>query len=276
MRNFNLIISVAVAISAIVGISAASAADLPARTYTKAPAVVAPVYSWTGFYVGVNAGWHSAGDPTADVFTAPGFFQPSVVGINAAFPTSLSSSGFAGGLQAGYNWQVSSLVVGIEADFDWMTGSKSQTTATPGSAAQAALGCGVPSCWVISDTAKDRWLSTVRGRVGFLPTGNVLIYATGGVAFAGWSINHTFTDTTFGYAYAPVSVTTRTGWTVGGGVEGAISANWLLRAEYLYAGFGTVTNTVASAAGGFGPTTLVYQDKLSEQVVRVGASYKFN
>jgi outer membrane immunogenic protein len=256
-------------------IQVAAAADLPAAPiYPKAPAYVSAP-SWTGFYIGANAGGHWSSDQNADIFTAPGFNPINPATINNTLPTSLSSSGFEGGVHAGYNWQMSSLVLGVEADYDWLSRSKSITTPV---GAPASLGCivGSPSspCWITTDSAQDRWLSTVRGRVGFA-LDRALIYGTGGVAIAGWSINHQFTDLGFGYVYSPASIGTRTGWTIGGGLEYALTRNWLVRAEYLYANFGTVDNTVASAAGRFGPTTLVYQDKLQENVVRGGVSYKF-
>src|ERR1700730_4287464 len=132
---------------------------------------------------------------------------------------------------------------------------------------QAIMGGYLVPIWVTTDRAQDNWLSTVRARAG-LAFNNVLIYATGGAAFSNWQVNHQFTDNVFGYVYSQVSITTRTGWTVGGGLEYAVTHNWLLRGEYLYADFGTVTNTVPSNSGGFGPTALVYQDRLKESVVR--------
>ena len=113
---------------AVLGLAtAASAADLPARTYTKAPPMVA-TYNWTGFYVGVNAGgaWTSGG-----------------AGDN---------SGFVGGGQIGYNWQAvgSPLVLGLEADIQG-TSLKSSTD----------LGGGV------TGEAKVPAFGTVRGRIGY-------------------------------------------------------------------------------------------------------------
>jgi outer membrane immunogenic protein len=247
------------------------AASYPVKA---APVMPAHVYSWTGHYIGANAGGHWSSDKNSDSFSAPGFSSGNVVAINAVLPTDLSSSGFAGGVHAGYNWQVSNFVLGVEADFNWLSGSGSNTSATGGLPATAAA-CAPLSCWMLTDRAKDNWLSTVRARTGFA-VNNFLIYGTGGVAFSNWSINHTFTDTSFGYSYAPVSQSiTRTGWTVGAGVEYALTRNWIIRGEYLFADFGTVTNTIVSTGGGFGATTLVYQDRLKESIARGGISYKF-
>ncbi len=103
MRNF--ILPAALAVSAIVGSGTAEAADLPVRTYTKAPIVVDPVYNWTGFYVGANLGW-SFGRSRTDV---------SIAGAPFAF-SSQRMEGILGGLQAGYNWQNGRALFGLEAD----------------------------------------------------------------------------------------------------------------------------------------------------------------
>ena len=117
---------VAVAALTAVGAVAAQAADLPTRKEAPAPIFVPPPFTWTGFYIGVNAGgiWPSGGrnasifDPNAGI---DGGF------INAGFPGGLGSqsAGFIGGGQAGYNWQTGAFVLGVETDFDGSTLSKS-------------------------------------------------------------------------------------------------------------------------------------------------------
>ena len=84
MRNSNSIISAAVAFSAILGIGAASAADLPARTYTKAPAVVAPVYDWSGFYIGGDVGGYWNRESAITTASPAGFGAPAVFGAALA------------------------------------------------------------------------------------------------------------------------------------------------------------------------------------------------
>src|SRR6266403_4120978 len=102
----NLFLSAALAVSAIVSSGAAMAADLPVRTYTKAPIVVDPVYNWTGFYVGANLGW-SFGRSRTDV---------TIAGVPFA-STSQRMDGILGGLQAGYNWQSGRAVFGWKPIF---------------------------------------------------------------------------------------------------------------------------------------------------------------
>lgn len=124
--------------------TAASAADMPARAYTKAPPMVA-TYNWTGFYVGVNAGgaWSEADTNFGD------------------------ASGFVGGGQIGYNWQGynSPLVLGIEADIQ---GTSLKNSATVGA---------------ITGEAKVPAFGTVRGRIGYA-WDRFMVYGTGGWAFS--------------------------------------------------------------------------------------------
>ena len=124
--------------------SAANAADLAAR-YTKAP-VVAPVSNWTGFYVGLNAGYG---------------FGKSNWDIPAVSP---SPKGFLGGLTLGYNFQTGTWVWGLEADADY-------------SAMKGSTDCAGGSC-----ETKLPWLATVRGRLGYAGWNNWLPYLTGGAA----------------------------------------------------------------------------------------------
>ena len=107
----------------------------------------------------------------------------------------------------------------------------------------------------------------------------VLLYATGGVAFSHWSLNHTYSDTVDAVPVNITTSTTRTGWTVGGGLEYALTNNWTVRGEYLYADFGTFNNyltqlSLAFVAGGSGFTVL-HPEKLRENIARAGLNYKF-
>lgn len=130
---------------------AARAADLgPAPPY-KAPAYVAPVFSWTGFYVGANLGY-AWGKTKWD-------YPPGI---------DWDPSGFIGGVTAGYNWQTGSWVWGLEADFDYTGVDKSHACAPAGA-----------NCEFQND-----WLGTARGRIGYAGWTNFMPYITGGAAFA--------------------------------------------------------------------------------------------
>src|SRR5579862_8868434 len=110
----------------VAGTLAAQAADLPTRKEAPAPVFVPPPFTWTGFYIGLNAGgiWPS-GSRSATLFDPDAGIDGGF--LNAAFPGGLGSqsAGFIGGGQAGYNWQTGAFVLGIETDFDGTTVSKS-------------------------------------------------------------------------------------------------------------------------------------------------------
>src|SRR6266480_5606066 len=111
MRNSTLILAAAIAIGAMAGVSAASAADLAA----KAP-VVDTSYHWSGWYVGGNAGYGFSSNSTSIYGLDPG----GVVRADLFLPPALSENrnGFLGGLQFGVNYQTGNIVAGVEADLD--------------------------------------------------------------------------------------------------------------------------------------------------------------
>lgn len=261
-----------VAISAV----GASAADLPVRTYTKAPSVVAPVYNWTGFYVGLNAGgaWNRSSATTTTVFDPAGYFNvTSVPAIALVGNQRINSSGFTGGLTAGYNWQVSSAVLGIESDFNYF-GVKGSTSGT------ALYPCCAPTGFTVNSSVSSDWLFTLRGRAGVLVTPAFLLYGTGGLAIANVKSNFLFTDT-FAAARESASIsTTRYGWTAGVGGEYALMNGWSVKAEYLYVDLGRVsttsTNLTQSAPPFAWPTNVfTHSVDLRSNIVRVGLNYKF-
>ena len=181
---------------------AASAADLAARPYTKAPMAVASVYNWSGFYLGVVGGgaWEAAsGDPKM-------------------------KGGFVGGT-AGYNWQTGNVVFGVEADGTWADVSASVTGATV-----------VPGFGVATATASSKTdaMGTVRGRIGYA-VNNVLFYGTGGYAW----IDNKITLSALGVSVSDSKW--HSGWTVGAGVEAFFAPNWSIKGEYLYRSLGGET-----------------------------------
>jgi outer membrane immunogenic protein len=261
-----------VAISAV----GASAADLPVRTYTKAPAVVAPVYNWTGFYVGLNAGgaWDRSSATTTTVFDPAGYFNvTSVPAIALVGNQRINSSGFTGGLTAGYNWQVSSAVLGIESDFNYfgVKGSSSGTALYP---------CCAPTGFTVNSSVSSDWLFTLRGRAGVLVTPAFLLYGTGGLAIANVKSNFLFTDT-FATASESASIsTTRYGWTAGVGGEYALMNGWSVKAEYLYVDLGRVSTTSTNLTAfaprvAFPVNVFTHSVDLRSNIVRVGLNYKF-
>jgi outer membrane immunogenic protein len=257
-----------VAISAV----GASAADLP----VKAPAMVAPVYSWTGFYLGVNAGGvFSESDPsTTTVFSPIGYFaQSSTFAIGGVGDQQTHRSDFTGGGQFGYNWQVNNAVVGLEADFNYFGVRGSVTGA-------AVYPCCAPTAFTINSSMSSDWLATFRGRAGFLATPALLLYATGGLAVADLKANWLFTDT-FATARESASIsTTRVGWTLGAGGEYALMNGWSVKAEYLYVDLGRATTTSTNLTAftppiPFPTNVFSHAIDLRSNIARVGLNYKF-
>ena len=263
----------------LIGISAAAsllatsalAADLPARTYTKAPVYVEPVYDWTGFYIGGNIGysWGRSSDISTITNTA------GTILFSSADKTNLD--GVVGGGQIGYNWQMQSWVFGLEADIQG-SGEKGtrtftcpQATCTPNFGTIAVFpGPAVP----VALSQKIDWFGTVRGRIGVLAAPKVLLYATGGLAYG-----EVDSSAVIGLAGTPFSTvsTTNVGWTLGAGVEGVIGGNWTARLEYLYVDLGKVNGSFLTTIGGLGGGVLSsnYSSRITDNILRVGVNYKF-
>jgi outer membrane immunogenic protein len=253
--------------------TSAFAADLPMRTYTKAPVYVEPVYNWTGFYVGGNVGysWGRSSD-TSTLTNGAG-----TVLFTSTDKTNLN--GVIGGGQIGYNWQMQSWVWGLEADIQGSgeKGSRDFTcgigVCTPPSGGFLALvipGPAVP----VGLTQKIEWFGTVRGRAGVLVTPKVLLYGTGGLAYG-----EVKTSEAIGAVPALFSTTaTNVGWTVGAGIEGAIGGNWTAKLEYLYVDLGRVSGSFVTpfAAFGGGFVTSSYSSRITDNILRVGVNYRFD
>ena len=230
----------------LIGISAAAsliatgalAADLPARTYTKAPVYVEPVFDWTGFYIGGNLGysWGQSRDTSTITNTA------GTVLFTSADKTSLD--GIVGGGQIGYNWQMQRMVFSLEADIQGTDekGSRDftcpQSTCTPTFGQIAVFpGPAVP----VTLNQKIDWFGTVRGRIGYLADPKLLLYVTGGLAYG--EVDFSATIGLVPTGFGTVS-STHVGYTVGAGIEGVIGGNWTARLEYLYVDLGTVNGSV--------------------------------
>jgi outer membrane immunogenic protein len=254
-------VAVATAIAAFGFVNSASAADMP----TKAPApMMAPVYNWTGFYVGANAGYAWGRANTATVSPGLPFSAPPADAIySAAESPNVNTRGFTGGVQAGYNQQMNNIVWGIETDFNafGLRGSADTTVTPPG------------NVQVLSHTdVKTDWLWTLRPRVGFA-SGPWLVYATGGLAVT--QIKYSQTNTYVGLVPSEVGSmsTTKAGWTAGAGAEMMLTHNWSVKAEYLYVSFGTNSTTVVNPINV--ATNFSHATDLKASIARLGLNYKF-
>ena len=289
----------------LIAAGSAMAADMRARVYAPPPIV----NDWTGPYVGVELG-AKFGDTnwTATSLRDPPGILPAFGAaqspIDQTSPRSYNPSSFRAGGYLGYNWQISPLwVVGLEGDIAWA--DKTQTAVNlPGCGNNALAGGGVTGCstplfpgstpitpGVDSASAEMRWDASLRARLGFLVTPNVLLYGTGGVAWqnmrntgaCGPFAVSAFCNTSIfvggvfvGGPQAIQNSTTRTGWTIGGGVEGKIYRNWLLRAEYRYADFGTWNDAFAFAPDPLSNNTYRYQLTVHTHIATLGLAYKFD
>jgi outer membrane immunogenic protein len=251
------------------------AADLGARTtYTKAP-VVAPVSNWSGFYVGGNLGY-GWGDGNTDFSFLP---SPEIFGDNNT-TLGARSTGVTGGAQLGYNWQIGSLVTGLEADIQG-SDIKGSARATP-----TFVGDGTPIPGnVLSSEQKLSWFGTVRGRLGVTVTPDLLLYGTGGLAYGHVeaSANTQFFDNTGAFAGEfPASVSkTKVGWTAGAGAEWMFAHNWSAKLEYLYVDLGSESAIGHLKINGqvlIDPElpTVGYTWRFRENIARVGVNYHFN
>lgn len=246
--------------------AAAQAADMP----VKAPPIAPVHYSWTGCYIGGNAGINqnrSSFDWGFDpLFPDTAAF---IAGRRAGAQATLRSTGFTGGVGAGCNLQEGPWVWGVEADFQAHTGNTSRF--------QDLVPFGLPAGNTVTESFSTRWLATARVRAGFAVTERTLLYATGGVAF----MNVNFHDhTNYPAAANDGSITeTRAGWVVGAGLEYALGLNWSGKIEYLHAGFGTTSFTTQAMTVPAGVPVanafLTHNHTLSTDIVRVGLNYRF-
>ncbi len=269
-------------------IAPALGADMP----LKAPAP--PPTPWTGWYVGVNAGY-ADGDAKVDTgststFAFPGAGGPDLAGAITTlsnFNATANSNGFIGGGQLGWNWQVGKIwLLGFETDIQGTTNS--QGSHSIGSSSGVV---GFPLNQVGQTATVSReldYLGTVRGRVGVLAWPSLLFYATGGLAYGGVSASTNISQVLLG----PSSVTpafgsagsysgTLIGWTGGVGVEWMFWRGWSTKIEYLHYDLGAanyglspiVTN--AAAATPFTTNSLESNARFNGDIIRAGLNYHF-
>jgi outer membrane immunogenic protein len=251
----------------------AFAADMP----LKAPPV--SVWNWSGFYVGGNLGgaWGTSDPTSSTVFTTgylpgAGYFAATSVGaFNAAGTQSVKPDGFTGGVEAGYNWQVGNILVGVEADIDSF---QLRGSAASGPVVYPGFG---GATFTINSAASADWLFTARPRIGVIMN-NWLFYGTGGLAVTTLKANFAFADTFAATESGSIS-STKSGYAVGGGIEDRLSGNWSVKAEYLYVDFGsasTVSTNFAQPGLLFPGQPITHSVTLNANSARVGLNYKLN
>jgi outer membrane immunogenic protein len=258
--------TIAAVTTAIALVSApAFAADLPMKAGPLPPA---PVWSWTGFYIGahVGAGW-GENETTVTGFSATVPNNPVIAGT-ANFPFNQNSrSGFLGGGQVGYNWQTGMFVLGVQGDIAGLDVK------------------GTDPCLVIlTCTSKSDWLATVSGRLGAVVLDRGLVYVKGGGAWL---------DTNNSVALGALTIAGRTvvpatnitsgsytqgGWLLGMGTEWMITPNWTAFVEYDYMRFDNKSATFALNPALVAPATVNINTNQTNtlSIAKVGVNYKFN
>lgn len=232
------------------------------------------VFSWTGFYVGINAGgsWGNSSSNLKldDVNSnwsneAPAFTQA----VTNLWSDELKPSGFTGGGQIGYNFAMSGLIVGVEGDFNYLDADDSRQTG------QIQVPNFAPT-YAFTNTVSTDWWATIRGRLGVVVAKDTLLFATAGVAFAEVEGSTSIFSATTGFSKAGSGSSTLTGYTVGGGGEFALARHWSLKVEYLYTDLGDFSFDTRYRTGSTFPgySETVTQD-LEFSTVRGGLNYRF-
>ncbi|MFG1477929.1 outer membrane protein [Xanthobacter sp. V4C-4] len=215
----------------------AAAADLATKYPVKA--IAAPVFSWTGFYIGANFGY--GGDQSSH--------DLSILSVPVGSADATTSGWFVGG-QLGYNYQfANNVVVGLETDLQWSNISGQVS------------GLNIGGLNWIAGSSVD-YFGTIRARLGYA-FDRFLPYITGGAAYG--NVNNSLFP---GYGpWGVSSSSTNWGWTLGAGFEYALTNNWTLKTEYLYVDLGS------KDSGPLGGVVLTSDTKFN--TVKAGVNYKF-
>ena len=226
-------------------------ADSVPQPYGETPS--ACCFTWTGFYYGVNAG--AAWNDSPDIrFTGT---DTGSLGLPSRAKLDWGTS-FTGGVQGGYNWQLSKLVVGVEADLQWLNAYANFSTVSTNPDTTSAY-------------REINMLATLRARMGVAVWERSLLYVTGGLAVGDANVRissscPTCTNTNVTSASADTPI----GWAFGGGYEAALSERVSFKAEYLHFDLGQNQTTVT-------PNTSPMTGKVRDEgnLVRIGVNLRF-
>jgi outer membrane immunogenic protein len=258
---------------------------------TTQAAEIAPMHKagqpgWSGLYIGLHVGHGSRphrqtsfdpNDPAAAAFVD--------VSTPSISPGTLDLAGLLGGVQAGYNWQIGSRwIAGVEADF-----------ALPHVEDAIAASYTTATLSAVSSSASEevKWFGTLRGRLGYLLTDNLMLFGTGGLAYGRVEQDAFITNLSqlsIGilpapqFTCAPVAICfagsardISLGWTLGGGFEYALDGHWRVKADYLYVNLGSTDyaiQTLYPNGGGVASFTVRSGDA-EFHLARIGLNYRF-
>lgn len=232
----------------LLGSGAALASDLPSKKYLPMAPALPQLYNWTGFYVGGQVGYSWGSDRLGEFLTA----GRTPLGVNFDY----SPSSFVAGGHAGFNYQMGQIVVGVEGDVEAMNARGGfndpplvRSPFDPGGLVRV----------------QQDWQASVRARIGYA-FDRFMVYGTAGAAFT--KFEHTYFNPLAGFGES--GKFSRTGWTVGGGVNYAMTNNLILGVDYRYTDYGNFDYTARSAFLG-----LTAGHEPSSHAARASLAYKF-
>jgi outer membrane immunogenic protein len=235
------------------------------RIIFKGP--VAVPWTWTGYYLGINAGY-SQGKASTDAF-----FSDTTIPASFATSSSYNLQGRVLGVETGCNFVLGSWLWGIEGDLQLSGLRGNPTFVCPGTTCNPTG----PVVAAFDQNQKLEWFGTLRARLGAVVTPDALVFVTGGAAVAGlltagdvFGYDPTGAAATNPFSYIAVNA----GWTVGGGVEARLCGNWTGKIEYLYMDFGTMTTSVNNQLNM--TLTAAFNSHITDQLVRAAINYKFD
>jgi outer membrane immunogenic protein len=230
---------------------------------------------WSGFFMGVNAGANmSQGDLSTSTSHIPyeygGYFNyENIPLVNDAGDRDFSQTSFTGGVQAGYNWQLEGILLGLEADVGY--------AGVDASVKDGAAYLNDPSLGfdVKQDLSLD-WLGTARAKVG-LVADDLLFYGTGGLAFGTVDYQGEFSDSSVNDASSSSSTSEfKVGWTAGGGVDWMMFEKTSLKLEYLYYDLGNVNADGVLTSNLDLSNKFDHEADVSGSIVRLGLNWHLN
>ncbi len=234
----------------------------------KDPPPLPVQYDWSGFYGGITAGgaW---GQYDAKTSTVGGTFLDALqaAAVDAAGAQRVKPTGFATGIEGGYNWQTGDLLLGVEADLQALHlngATNSGAAAYPGAPT---------SFFTVTSYGNSDWLFTARPRIGFVAPNHWLFYATGGLALTRLQSDFSFIDTGGAAESAKVGAV-KAGYAVGGGIEVPLTDRLRVKAEYLYVDFANTAGTV-TATNLPADQVFTHSSSLTADIVRAGLNYRF-
>jgi outer membrane immunogenic protein len=261
----------------------AHAADLGKRIVKPQPYAPLPMFSWTGFHLGVHAGYSFAHDRDARTIGTSNFLGLANAGL---VPTTLSAGrdGFTGGVQAGYSVDFGGFVAGFEADVSAIDNKKTSRFASPGAVALALPGGGTLSTGLTTSASSElQWLGTARARLG-VAFDRFHVYATGGLAFGDVETTARVDTAAAAAFWSGSRNDTRVGYALGAGAEYAITNTIVLRGEYLYYDLGSQSTSALGNAtidalrpgnAALRGVDYITRTNVNGSVIRAGVNAKF-